>query len=688
MATIHFSGRSRPVAAAALLIVVDILLCFACRTREEDACVTIHFDCPETGMRSVLPAGMSVDTIALSCSGPGGASAEAGTTAGKALSLELMPGHWVLTAQGKNPSGIPIVAGRLELDLAPGATVEGSIALLPIQGLGSLELAWTLKGSLTGTLTVEGCLSGPGGEERAINAPFDTASLLIEALAAGSWGLELRLLADGQVVCGLADGILVAAGMRTSMTAGFEPPAASLALGLIAPDYRNSTLAIRPTTRRAVFGLELAFRTSGSGSPEWFLDGIGTSGNGSSTASELRLVPAGTSPKRRLDCVDRGMGPVPKSGSAMIRLSAGPSVGRLSWAASLAKADEKADSADYIRALGDCRDLDWSADSRELVVAGRNSNSLAFIEASSPGAAFLRSSISGTSGSPLASPGIVRRTSVGSVLALSETDGALYGLHAEGEKSGHPTSLIDAKLAGGKDMVITQDGRFAYIASSDADLVACVGLDATGMPTSIDVAAAKDAETLNVFSRPSCLALSPDSEELALGTTGDDAIYIFRRDKASGSLAFMTRMDKSSFPASAPLSDPNSLTYSPDGLSLFVLSYYGKAVIRLDRASRTASFAIVAGAKSGQNGIAGFSTPRRLALSPDGRTLAIAGSGSEDGLAVFGTGTAGELAFQGDILPTDADALPSRPSCLAFSPDGKWLAVGSDGWLCFYALGL
>lgn len=63
----------------------------------------------------------------------------------------------------------------------------------------------------------------------------------------------------------------------------------------------------------------------------------------------------------------------------------------------------------------------------------------------------------------------------------------------------------------------------------------------------------------------------------------------------------------------------------------------------------------------------------QLAVSPDGKTLAL---GTRGGIILYNTVTYAEINF----IQT-----PSRPNCLVFSPDGRWLAVGLEngravGW--------
>ena len=343
-----------------------------------------------------------------------------------------------------------------------------------------------------------------------------------------------------------------------------------------------------------------------------------------------------------------------------------------------------------MRGLGDCRDLAWSPDGAFLGAAGKGSNFLSLFEAPAPGAVFAAGGLGGAAEPRLLSPSILRFIPGGSLLAFSESEAAAYAIAfastAPANAMTFSAALVDPCLAGVKDVALAADGSYAFAAASSADTVALVVLDSGGRPLSAHAVASKGAAGLSAFSKPACIALCPDGRLLAVGTTGDDAIYFFDLDASTKTLAFGSRVDKAAFPLDAPLSDPCSLAFSPDSASLFVLSYYGKALIRLDRDPGSGLFAIARGVRSGLGGITGFATPKRMALSPDGSLLAVIGSGAEDGLSLFATRGAARLDYLGTILPAAGIAVPSKPGALAFSPDGSILALASDGALSLFSV--
>jgi hypothetical protein len=315
---------------------------------------------------------------------------------------------------------------------------------------------------------------------------------------------------------------------------------------------------------------------------------------------------------------------------------------------------------------------------------------VSLFEAERAGAVFAAASLGAGGGEALAGPTSCRFHPSGAVLVLEEGEASLSCVQLDLGSLKMAGKIKDARLSGAKDFVVTKTGEAAYAAGTAGDRIVLVRLGQGGEPLAIGEAAARDAGNLAAFSKPACLALSADGALLAAGTTGDDAIYLFDRDAGTGALAFREKIDKSAFPAATPLSDPVALAFAPDGRALYALSYYGKSVLRLDRAEGNGAFAFSAGAKSGAaagGGPTGFASPRELCLAPDGKSLIVAGSGAEDGIALFGTGSPGQLDFSGALLPTGDDCLPAKIQAAAFSPEGGKLAVAADGKLSIFGCG-
>ncbi len=658
-----------------------VLALDACR-HETPATATLllGFGGRAASAKSFTPEEIAISSIKIEGVGPGGTKIAATSSDFAPVELELAPGSWLITAKGLSAQGIVVASGFLELSLGPSESQTKDILLAPVAGDGAISLSWTLSGSVDGILGVEGSLRGSAGEVLPIEAPFSGSGakpLLFEGLRNGSWKLELRLLRNGLALCGLADGVLVAAGMETKVSVMFKPPEASISLGLVMPDFSTLAFQVEPTERLASRGTGLVFRVPASEGLSWYAEGDLLPESG----PELRYTPIGSGGGLRIDCV-QGLSALPRSGSAEAKICEAQVLGPLAWGELVDKAQGSAAAQDAMRGLGDCRDLAWSSDGAFLAAAGKGSNFLSIFEAPAPGAVFVAGGLGGAAEPRLLSPSLLRFLPGGSLLAFSESEGAAYAVKGASLTS----SLTDVGLAGVKDVAVLSDGSCAFVAASVAECVSLVVLDVVGRPIAVRSVASNSSSGLSSFSKPACLVLSPDEKLLAVGTTGDDAIYFFDRDVSTNALSLRSRVDKSAFRADAPLSDPCSLAFSPDASSLFVLSYYGKALLRLDRDGATGLFSVAAGVRSGLGGIAGFMTPKRLSLSPDGKLLAVAGGGAEDGLSVFEVDGGAKLFYLGTILPAAGYAVPKKPSALAFSPDGSILAVASDGNVSLFSV--
>lgn len=667
---------------------VSLVICLAgavfsayvqsCNPRQEPARLILNFEKPLNSARTALPPDIAISNIEIEAKGPQGSLCSATSTGGSTIELELLPGEWIIDAKAYNSSGIALAAGRLVVNLSPSQRVTGTLVLLPCSGSGSLFITWKYLGSIGGELRVDGRLLGPQETELPIAAAFSEAPLHFENLMGGGWRIELRLLVDGIAVCGLSEGIFVASGMETRLDAIFEPPAATLSLSLMAPNFSAPLLPIRPSLRRAAPGSLLSFEAETEGPLAWTLEGEPLAGGEKRISFDYSQGLG----KRHLDCVAQAES-IPRSGRASFIIEESRSLGSLSWASSLVRNDEETGSSSYIKALGDCRDLAWSEDGKYLALAGKSSNAISILEFGGPGSIFLAANLGGSGEPGLLTPNLIRNNRSGAFLALSEAGGKLYSIDKASGLWRLGSVYSDSRLVGAKDLLFVNT-LTAYIAAEASDTIFILAFDEEGQPSGLSEVITAGQSGLEAFSRPSCLAASQDGSLVAVGCSGDDAIYIFGRDASTAALCLLQRLDKAAFATTAPLSDPCSLAFSPDASSLFVLSYYGKSVIRLNRSSLDMSYGVGTGLRSGTGVVSGFATPKRLALSASTSSLAVIGGGSDDGLTLFTTALETGLDYIASLLPTQDDAIPPKPTCAAFSPQGEYFVLAADGILSFF----
>jgi len=639
--------------------------------------------------KGFAPADAVIMKIHVKATGPGGVVTEADSAKDKTLALELAPGNWSIEGSCFSSAGAELARGSISLSLSSGEARSATLALLPLSGKGSVLLNWSIKGEPGSQARVEGRLCNSSGGSTPISALASLGQLRLEGLDCGSWTLELRLEKDGAALCGLADSVLVVAGLETMVTIAFDPPAASLGISLALPEYTPKALELLPPLRRVAQGTEASFRVASAQSGSsfaWYKDGTALAASG----SDLRITL--TSPYRsRLDCIEsqasQGAALLgASSGQATILAEKGFSLANLSWVETIAKEDAATTSPAYARALGGLRDIAFSPDGLHSAIAGKEANAISVFACPGGAATYLESSLGGGVNSQIKSPERLAFLDSTCVAALSPTKGTLYMLNVGPGSSSFIGELNDTRLAGASDVAALPGGQALIVAATSANLVGLITLDDAKRPSSMQELASKSFPGCESLAEPSCLAINAQGDLVALGTTGDDALYLFTLASSGQALSLASRIAATDCSSFGSLSNPCDLAFSPEGTSLFVLANSSRTVFRFDK-NAAGRFVAVAASKSGSGGASGFAYPKRLALSSEGRLLAVIGSGTGDGIALFDVSVSGTLGYLGSALSTAApgDALPEKPLAAAFSPTGKSFALGAENRLVFYS---
>ncbi len=647
------------------------LLCLACGHSggpDAETVASLVLDLRESRGRTMTPVDCSIATYEVSAIGPDDrlVSAEA---AGPRIELSLAPGEWSVTADGLSAGGSLLARGEIELSLSSGERVSRSIDLLPLAGDGSFALSWTVAGDPGEDARVEGTLSPPAGAAYPLDAPADARYLEIAALPAGAYTLELSLLNQGSRLCGFADSVLILSGQRTAADASFAPPEARLVFTASVPNFTGAPATIVPATRRVGIGMPAVFSVAEGFEGRWYLDGELLE----ERTAGLR-VSAAESGSRRLDWLGSTGGLADRSATARLIVGEGATLGDLRWAETLS--DEGLPAGRAAQALDDCRDLAFSAAGDVLLAIGRAQAAVGFFRYGGAGDVAPLCGLSALDDARLGAPfrGVSLQDGAGWAV-LSEAQGAVSRIAVE--PAGRATVVenrADADLVGAADVLADTAGAL-FVAVPARDAVFRVPLlPSLGAPQRC---ADPTASGLEAFSRPGSLALDAASGTLAVGTLGDDALYFFHV-APSGMPEFAYAVPKEAFAGLASLSDPVALAFGPGGGSLYVLSYYGKALIRLDRNAESGRYVPAWAAKSGTFGISGFDYPKRMAISPDGAFLAISGSGASDGLTLFDIRSPGNPIYRGTLRAGDGEGGVRKPYAVAFDAAGTGLAVSSS----------
>lgn len=251
----------------------------------------------------------------------------------------------------------------------------------------------------------------------------------------------------------------------------------------------------------------------------------------------------------------------------------------------------------------------------------------------------------------------------------------------------------EARLEGARDIAISADGRFLYVAAQGADGVTVLARDeATGDLAFVQVQFQEQADPLASGGAvrgvlgASALALAPgDTHLYVVGSTGN-SLAVFARDAATGELRFLeaeieaTDDASDPGPAVAALDRPAGVIVSGDGRQVYVAARFGNALLVFDRNNDGASeqfgrVSYVTSYRDGQLGIEGLGGAFALVLSSDGRHLYVA-SEADDAVVLFDRAGNGSLTRRRQWTRGDA-GVPGMDGAqaIALSPDGTELYV-------------
>jgi 6-phosphogluconolactonase (cycloisomerase 2 family) len=234
-------------------------------------------------------------------------------------------------------------------------------------------------------------------------------------------------------------------------------------------------------------------------------------------------------------------------------------------------------------------------------------------------------------------------------------------------------------LGGAVSVAISPDGRHLYVAGRADDAVAVFSRDpSAGALTFVEVHE-DGAEGVDGLDDAFSVAIAPDGRHVYVAGRADDAMAVFSREPATGSLTFL-EVHKDGAGGLDGLDDAMSLTVSPDGKNLYAAGRADDAVAVFSRDLETGMLTFVEVQRDGAGGVDGLHGAVSLAISPDGKHLYVAGQ-LDDAVAVFGRDpNSGALAFVEvhKYGVGGVDGLNDATS-LTVSPDGKNLYATGGG---------
>jgi hypothetical protein len=487
----------------------------------------------------------------ISGTGPGSAelSLESSDTA---VERKLVPGEWTIVIKAFSAAGKEVASGLSICLLQPGRTTSAKIVLFPVEGSGDLSLAIDKNlevpagGRITGSLSFKG-LPGKPAPQASMVLPFDIpaeqATLAFEGLAAGHYGINLKLAdSDGIISGGCVETILVMAGFLTSgscaITMGMPVvdlsavlfPASSLPAPLASVEHSYSG-SVQPLplaiSRYAPEGEETMLR-------RWY-------GNGEEAGPAVELIgnrgvlPAGTFayPRAigsssisvlRADFVEESQQSF-RAGSASVTLDAGDSCENsgIRWRASYNYASALGPS------LGETTGVMTNGTGRASpikAVAGSPSGLIAVLGLDDPSALHVFAAGYGAELDPATSP-----------------DAAHLSIDASWIRLWRNKTKVGSTFRNPDRLAVSNDGRFIATALEGSNWIWLGLLDEKGLfVNALTVMSTDDADLANMSSIRG-LCFSADSRKLYVAARAKGTIYAFSVGETGISLASSCELD-------------------------------------------------------------------------------------------------------------------------------------------------
>jgi 6-phosphogluconolactonase (cycloisomerase 2 family) len=231
-------------------------------------------------------------------------------------------------------------------------------------------------------------------------------------------------------------------------------------------------------------------------------------------------------------------------------------------------------------------------------------------------------------------------------------------------------------LDGAVGIAASPDGKHVYVSAFNAGAVVVFARKPSGALAFVE--AHRDGQRrVEGLGGATGIAVSPDGTSVyATGQRGN-GIAIFARDRATGRLRFVDAKINGR-DDTTKLTGPNSITVSADGLYAYVTALTDDSLVVFRRDPATGRLAFVEATVNGTPGIPGLDGPNGLVISPDGRRVYVGGAMSDtvtifDRSAATGRVTFVDMASNGAARVTGLDN-PSRPT---LTPDGACLFVGA-----------
>ena len=314
--------------------------------------------------------------------------------------------------------------------------------------------------------------------------------------------------------------------------------------------------------------------------------------------------------------------------------------------------------------------------SHGLVIFKRNSNTgvLSFVE-------FITNGIKDLYG--LTGPGGIALSQNGQHVYLCSQTGGALAVFSRDSSSGLLTFIellqdnfdgVDG-LQGVSNVLVSQDGKYVYVASQGEDAVAVFSRNSTsGKLTFVEVKKNK-VGPVEGLDGAFGIVESPNGAHIYVTSVINHTVVVFKRDKDSGGLTFI-EMQQNGINTVEGIERASGINLSPDGKFLYVAGQSSNAVAVFRRDRDTGALMFVEVQSKVFEPALGLRGARGVALSPDGVHVYITAR-LDDSLNVFKRDTSdGTLSFL--EIHREAGGIED-PRCVTMSRDGAYLYTANFG---------
>ncbi len=256
---------------------------------------------------------------------------------------------------------------------------------------------------------------------------------------------------------------------------------------------------------------------------------------------------------------------------------------------------------------------------------------------------------------------------------------------------------IDAGIDGldsARGIAMSPDGKHVYVAALLDKSLTAFGWDAgTGALTFIEVEI-DGVGAVDGLAGANAVAVSPDGRHVYVASRSEDALAVFSRDAATGTVTFV-EVHKDGLAGVDGLDAAESVTVSPDGKHVYVAGETDNAVVAFSRETDTGSadfgkLTFVEAEFDGLGDVDGLEGADGVTLSPDGLHVYVAsqrGPGGGDWGAVFARdASTGALTFVQGFDESDFGTGTTGifVGCFGVGPANSGVVVSPDGAFTYY----